>query len=265
MPSANAVLDILSGGVTAGTAKASKAAVLDSNKDLSGVRNLGVTNLDAGASGTAGSVDLFPTTAAKGKTSFTSSDNTTNTTTSVVVAAQAAARTLTIPDPGATTASFLLTTGSVAAPPSVTGAELNTLAGVTGGTTSASKALVTDASFALAGLRKPTAAKTADYTVAITDSGKHFTNTGAGGSINFTLPSVATSTGVEVWIHSLVDQAIVVTAPSGTLVGPNNAGRTSYTAGASGQRIGWHAQLYCDGAKWHISTHLNGLTLGAFA
>jgi hypothetical protein len=97
-------------GVTAGTITASKAAVVDSNKDIGDFRNLGAVNVDAGASGTAGSVDVFPTTASKGKLSITAADSTGNTTTTIVNAEQAGARTYTIPDAGAS-ASFLMTEG----------------------------------------------------------------------------------------------------------------------------------------------------------
>ncbi len=101
-------------GVTAGTVTASKAAVVDANKDLSALRNLTVTNLDAGASGTAGTVDIFPATVAKGKTALSSADNTGDTTTAITVQAQAAARTYTIPDAGAD-AAFDLIKGNAAA------------------------------------------------------------------------------------------------------------------------------------------------------
>lgn len=86
-------------GVTAGTVLASKAVVVDSNKDAASMRNLTLTNLDAGASGTAGSVDVFPTTASKGKLAITCTDQTGNTTVSLVVGAMAAARTITLDDP----------------------------------------------------------------------------------------------------------------------------------------------------------------------
>lgn len=97
--------------VTAGTVTASKAVVVDSNKDIGDFRNLDVTNLDAGLSGTAGTVDVFPTTASKGKIAITAADSTGNTTTTIVNASQAAARIYTIPD-GGTDASFLLTQGA---------------------------------------------------------------------------------------------------------------------------------------------------------
>jgi hypothetical protein len=110
-------------GITNGTVAASKAVVVDSNKDATGLRNLTLTNLDAGASGTAGSVDVFPTTASKGKLAITCTDQTGDTTVSLVAGAMAAARTLTIRDPGAA-ASFLTSTDGTAAATTSTAVEL---------------------------------------------------------------------------------------------------------------------------------------------
>jgi len=95
-------------GITNGTVLASKAAVVDTNKDISAFRNVGVVNLDAGSSGVAGSLDVFPTTAAKGKLAIICADQSGDTTATLTVAAFAAARTVTIPDPGAA-AFFVLT------------------------------------------------------------------------------------------------------------------------------------------------------------
>src|SRR2546422_786781 len=61
--------------VTAGTVLASSGVVVDANKDISAFRNVTCVNLDAGASGTAGSYDVFPTTASKGKVSLTAADS----------------------------------------------------------------------------------------------------------------------------------------------------------------------------------------------
>ena len=98
-------------GSTAGTVVASKGVVVDANKDISTFRNVGVTNLDAGASGTAGTVDVFPTTASKGKVSISAADSAGDTTTAIVNASQAGARTYTIADAGAS-ASFMMTQGA---------------------------------------------------------------------------------------------------------------------------------------------------------
>lgn len=116
-----------------------------------------------------------------------------------------------------------------------------------------------------AGFLQTAASKTADYTVAAADNMKHLDNTGASGSVTFTLPAVASSAGMSLWVHHVADQAVVITAPSGTLVGTNNAGRTTYTSGTGGQRIGCNYYLYCNGAKWMLAVHLNGNTIGAFS
>jgi hypothetical protein len=100
---------------TPGTAQASKALVVDANKDIAGMRNLGATSVDAGASGTAGSVDVFPGTASKGKLSFTCDDQAGNTTVEVKAAAMAAARVITVPDPGAAGFFAMTTTAKTAA------------------------------------------------------------------------------------------------------------------------------------------------------
>jgi len=88
-------------GVTAGTVTASLACVVDASKDLGDFRNLDAVNVDAGSSGAAGTVDVFPTTASKGKIAITAADSAGDTTTTLVNASQAGARTYTIPDAGA--------------------------------------------------------------------------------------------------------------------------------------------------------------------
>lgn len=98
-------------GVTAGTVTASKGVAVDSNKDIGDFRNLDAVNVDAGASGTAGTVDIFPSTASKGKVAITAADSAGNTTTTIVNASQSGARTYTIPDAGAS-GGFVLTTAT---------------------------------------------------------------------------------------------------------------------------------------------------------
>lgn len=68
-------------------------------------------NVDAGASGTAGTVDVFPSTASKGKIQLAATANTGNTTLTITNAAQAGAVTYTIPDLGAS-GNFVLATAS---------------------------------------------------------------------------------------------------------------------------------------------------------
>lgn len=69
-------------------------------------------NIQAGLSGTAGFVASFPTTAAKGSLHMTAVANTGNTITTVSNAAMGQASVVSIPDPGAATANFLLDHGT---------------------------------------------------------------------------------------------------------------------------------------------------------
>ena len=133
-------------GVTAGAVSASKAVVVDANKDIGDFRNLDAVNVDAGASGTAGSVDVFPGTASKGKLAITCTDQTGDTTVSLVAGAMAAARTITLRDPGAA-ASLLTTTDGTAAATTATAVELTRAADVSTRSVAAGSSLaVTEAS-----------------------------------------------------------------------------------------------------------------------
>ena len=85
-------------GITPGTIAASKAVVVDANKDVLSFRDVRLRSLDAGTSGTAGDVDVYPATNAKGKFRLTCTDQTGDTIAEVNMGAQAAARTYNIPD-----------------------------------------------------------------------------------------------------------------------------------------------------------------------
>jgi hypothetical protein len=82
------------------------------------------TNIDAGASGTAGTIDIFPTTASKGKITLSATANTNDDALTITNAAQGQATTLTIPDVGASTGSFVMDKGTS----TVAGAKTFTLA-----------------------------------------------------------------------------------------------------------------------------------------
>ena len=71
-----------------------------------------VDNINMGASGSAGTFKIFPGTASKGDLKIVAANNTGNTETTITNAAFGQATTLTIPDPGASTANFLLDTGT---------------------------------------------------------------------------------------------------------------------------------------------------------
>ena len=116
---------------TKGTVEADKTVTADTNKDITGARNVTATGavqgativgttsmaspaIDAGSSGAAGSVDIFPSTGSKGKIALTAADSAGNTTTTIVNASQAAARTYTIPDALASAMFLLGKQGAVA-------------------------------------------------------------------------------------------------------------------------------------------------------
>ncbi len=98
--------------LTPGTVTASGAVIVDSNKDISAFRTVGLVNLDAGSSGVAGTVDVFPTTALKGKIAIAATANTNDDTLSITNAAHGQATALTIPDCGQATANFVLSQGT---------------------------------------------------------------------------------------------------------------------------------------------------------
>jgi len=132
-------------GVTAGVCTASKAAVVDANKDFGDFRNLDAVNIDAGASGTAGSVDVFPATALKGKLAITKANNTNDDATTLTVDAHGQATTVHIPDGGAAASYVAQSTAAL------TLAEVDVLDGVTPSVPAANKALVLGDSVDIAG------------------------------------------------------------------------------------------------------------------
>lgn len=126
--------------VVAGTVTASKAVVVDTNKDCAAFRTVGVVNLDAGSSGVVGTVDVFPTTASKGKFALTCADQTGNTTVNLEPAAHGQATKVVIPDGGLATTYLLQSTAQITIAEAdildgalVTTAELNSLDASTNG------------------------------------------------------------------------------------------------------------------------------------
>jgi len=59
-------------------------------------------------------------------------------------------------------------------------------------------------------------AKTADYTVVINDSNRFFTNTGASGTVNFTLPTA--SAGLTYTFYIDASQTLTITAGASTTI-----------------------------------------------
>lgn len=131
-------------GITNGTVAAGKAAVVDANKDIGDFRNLDAVNIDAGASGAAGTVDVFPATASKGKLSLTCSDQTGDTIVTVNADEMGQATTVHFADPGAAASYVAQSTAAL------TLAEVDVLDGAASTNAVAGKAAITDATGILA-------------------------------------------------------------------------------------------------------------------
>lgn len=197
-------------GVTAGTATASKALVLDSSKGIATITSatittVNATNVDAGASGAAGTVDVFPTTAAKGKLRLSAADSAGDTTTTITNASQAGARTYTLPDAGASGA-FVLGGGNAAVTLTGTG-------GTSTGTMTTLSAQVTTASLTTAG--QATHVATITFTgVAATDIAFATLAGGTNTTKSLVLQAVCTANTVTVSITN----ATAATAVNGTII-----------------------------------------------
>ena len=90
----------------------------------------------------------------------------------------------------------------------------------------------------------PTVPQTTNYTVLPTDNDKAFTTTGAAAPVTFTLPTPVA--GLRFRFLNVVNQNMTITAPTGTLIGPNNATRTSVAFTTGGQLIGSAVEIVSD-------------------
>lgn len=113
---------------------------------LTGITSLDSTNIDAGASGTAGTLDVFPSTASKGKFTFTCTDQAGDTQVILDANEMGQATTLNLADPGIAAAYIPMSTAQI------TVAEMDVLDGATAGTAVASKALILGVSGEITGI-----------------------------------------------------------------------------------------------------------------
>jgi hypothetical protein len=103
-------------------------------------------------------------------------------------------------------------------------------------------------------------AKTANYTVTLGDNDTLFTNRGATGTVNFTLPTVALK-GLRYGFYGVADQNIVVTAGTAdTLVVFNDAAADSIAFQTSSEKIGGFFEVIGDGTGWLVINHLGAET-----
>lgn len=102
-------IDALGGFLVNGT------TVIDSSGNIKGTISTTtgeIDTLNVGASGTTGTLKVFPTTASKGNITITAVANSGNTATTITNAAMGQASVISMPDPGAATANFLLDAGA---------------------------------------------------------------------------------------------------------------------------------------------------------
>ena len=99
---------------------------------------LKATDIDAGSSGTAGSVDVFPTTASSGKLSLTCTDQAGDTAVTINANAMGQATTVNMADPGAAASYIVQSTAAI------TLAEADVLDAAIAGTQVAEKAVIAD-------------------------------------------------------------------------------------------------------------------------
>lgn len=101
--------------------------------------------------------------------------------------------------------------------------------------------------------------KTAAYSVVANDNMSLFDNTGAVGSVTFTLPAIAN--GYLFGFRVQADQSVVVTSNEGTnMVTFNNASATSVSFATGGAKIGGMFYVYSNpaGTKWIVENASSG-------
>lgn len=104
-------------------------------------------------------------------------------------------------------------------------------------------------------------AKTADYTVLTTDNGAIFTNQGASGAVNFTLPAITRGLHYQFCVEA--DQNLTITAATAdTLVVFNDAAADSIAFSTSSEKVGGWFEVFAnaDATKWLVKVSLGAET-----
>lgn len=106
-------------------------------------------------------------------------------------------------------------------------------------------------------------AKTADYTVLVTDAcGTLFTTRGAAGAVNFTLPLTGNGLPAGWWVEflNLVDQNMTITGGvADTLIADGDLTSDSVAASTASHKIGARVKVTWDGTAFIA----NGVSVGA--
>lgn len=110
------------------------------------------------------------------------------------------------------------------------------------------------------GVVRKTVAKTTDYTITTADRNCRFTNAGASGAVNFTLPANA-RLGLEYWFNVVADQNLIVTAGTAdTLIVFNDIAADSIAFQTSSEKVGGAFHVFGDGSKWVVEVMLGAET-----
>jgi len=102
-------------------------------------------------------------------------------------------------------------------------------------------------------------AKTANYTITRAETGTRFTNTGATGAVQFTLPAL--SPNLVYGFLVIADQSVTVVSAAGTdIVWANNAGKSSLAFSTSSEKIGGALRFTSNqaGTKWYVENESAG-------
>lgn len=103
-------------------------------------------------------------------------------------------------------------------------------------------------------------AKTASYTVTAADNGTLFTNRGAAGAVNFTLPATPTK-GLRYGFFVVADQNVTVTAGAvNTMIAFNDLDADAIAYTTAGERLGAMVEVIGDGTSWLVINHLGAET-----
>lgn len=100
-------------------------------------------------------------------------------------------------------------------------------------------------------------AKTSDYTVVAADFGRILTNTGASGTVVFTLPSAVTYPGVVLRFHLFAAQIVRLLPVTGQAVNLNSSAVVTKYLNIAGV-IGNYCEIVSDGTQWLV-THFSGV------
>lgn len=102
-------------------------------------------------------------------------------------------------------------------------------------------------------------AKTSDYTVVAADFGSILTNTGASGTVVFTLPSAVTYPGTVLRFHLFAAQIVRLLPVTGQAVNLNSSAVVTKYLNIAGV-IGNYCEIVSDGTQWLVTQYAGVVT-----